>query len=92
MSAAFIQVGTWEDLSTNDFRAQFETNVFGTLKVTKALLPHFRQRKTGVNVLISSLSGWIRHDFCGAYAGSKFALEGNLYFSGAMLMAPTQLF
>ena len=76
-NAAFIQVGTWEDLSADDFRAQFETNVFGTLKVTKALLPHFRQRKTGVNVFISSLSGWIGHDFCGAYAGSKFALEGT---------------
>jgi NADP-dependent 3-hydroxy acid dehydrogenase YdfG len=76
-NAAFIQVGTWEDLSAEDFRAQFETNVFGTLKVTKALLPHFRQRKMGVNVFISSLSGWIGHDFCGAYAGSKFALEGT---------------
>lgn len=80
-NAAYIQVGTWEDLSVDEFRAQFETNVFGTLKVTKALLPHFRQRKAGVNVFISSLSGWIGHDFCGAYAGSKFALEGRLSIS-----------
>ena len=85
LEPAYIQVGTWEDLSVEDFRAQFETNVFGTLKVTKALLPHFRQQKAGVNVFISSLSGWIGHDFCGAYAGSKFALEGRLNISKELL-------
>ncbi|KAK0283740.1 hypothetical protein LTR35_006199 [Friedmanniomyces endolithicus] len=56
--------------------ATFDTNVFGTIKVTRALLPHFRERRAGVNVFIGSLSGWIGHDFCGTYAGSKFALEG----------------
>lgn len=78
-NAAYIQVGTCEDLSADEFRAQFETNVFGTLKITKALLPHFRQRRSGANVFVSSLSGWVGHDFCGAYAGSKFALEGMSY-------------
>lgn len=75
-NAAFITIGTWEDLSHEDWVAQFNTNVFGTIKVTKAVLPHFRERKTGTTVFIGSLSGWIGHGGCSAYAGSKFALEG----------------
>ncbi|CAI6331460.1 unnamed protein product [Periconia digitata] len=75
-NAAYIAIGTWEDLSYEDWLAQFDTNVFGTIKVTKALLPHFRERKKGTMVFISSLSGWIGHAGCSAYAGSKFALEG----------------
>lgn len=75
-NAAYIAIGTWEDLSYEDWLAQFDTNVFGTIKVTKALLPHFRERKTGTMVFISSLSGWVGHAGCSAYAGSKFALEG----------------
>jgi NAD(P)-dependent dehydrogenase (short-subunit alcohol dehydrogenase family) len=75
-NAAYIAIGTWEDLSYEDWLAQFDTNVFGTIKVTKAILPHFRERKTGTMVFISSLSGWVGHAGCSAYAGSKFALEG----------------
>jgi NAD(P)-dependent dehydrogenase (short-subunit alcohol dehydrogenase family) len=59
-----------------DFQAQFDTNVLGVIKVTRALLPHFRSRRFGNIVFISSLSGWIGHPRCSAYAGSKFALEG----------------
>ncbi|KAF2729578.1 NAD(P)-binding protein [Polyplosphaeria fusca] len=75
-NAGFFRAGTWEDLEHEDWLAQFDTNVFGTIKTTKALLPHFRQRKSGTNVFISSLSGWIGHPICSPYAGSKFALEG----------------
>lgn len=85
-NAAYIQVGTLEDLSIDELRAQFETNVFGVLKVTKAVLPHFRERRSGVNVFMSSLSGWVGHSFCGAYAGSKFALEGRYSFWSAMIL------
>ncbi len=59
------------------FLAQFETNVFGAIKVTKAVLPHFRERRAGTNVFISSRSGWCGDPFCSAYSGSKFALEGK---------------
>jgi NAD(P)-dependent dehydrogenase (short-subunit alcohol dehydrogenase family) len=75
-NAAYITIGTLEGLSHEDWLAQFDTNVFGTIKVTKALLPHFRARRSGTMVFISSLSGWIGHAGCSAYAGSKFALEG----------------
>ncbi len=58
------------------FVAEFDTNVFGSIKVTRAILPHFRQRRAGTVVFIGSLSGWIGDPFCSAYSGSKFALEG----------------
>ena len=63
--------------SHQDFLATFETNTFGPIKVTRAILPHFRQRKSGVMVFVSSLSGWVGHGYTGAYAASKFALEGE---------------
>lgn len=61
----------------SQFRQAFETNVFGVLKVTKALLPHFRERRMGTNVFISSLSGFHGYEFNAGYSGTKFALEGE---------------
>ncbi|KAF2024069.1 NAD(P)-binding protein [Setomelanomma holmii] len=75
-NAAFIQAGAVEDLEHEDWLAEFDTNVFGVIKVTKALLPHFRTRKAGTMVFISSRSGWVGDPFVPAYLGSKFALEG----------------
>ncbi|KAF1988940.1 NAD(P)-binding protein [Aulographum hederae CBS 113979] len=75
-NASYISIGLWEDLEYEDYLAQFDTNVFGTIKVTRAISPHFRQRKAGTLVFIGSLSGWIGHPGVSAYAGSKFALEG----------------
>ncbi|KAF3074466.1 putative oxidoreductase YusZ [Trichoderma lentiforme] len=75
-NAAYVLGGAWEDLSYEQFHDAFETNVFGPLKTTKAVLPHFRERKTGMNVFISSISGWSGMEFNGGYAGTKFALEG----------------
>ncbi|GIJ91260.1 hypothetical protein Asppvi_010225 [Aspergillus pseudoviridinutans] len=75
-NAAYVAVGAWEDVSDEEFRANFDTNVFGVLKVTKALLPHFRQRRSGTTVFISSRSGWYGDPFVGPYSGTKFALEG----------------
>ncbi|KAK7414935.1 hypothetical protein QQX98_006260 [Neonectria punicea] len=75
-NAAYILGGSWEDLSDQQFRESFDTNVFGVLKVTKALLPHFRERRSGINVFISSISGWYGYEFNAGYSGTKFALEG----------------
>lgn len=65
-----------EDLSMDDWRAQFETNVFGVLRVTRAVLPHMRERRRGRILMMSSLSGLVTPPTQGAYSSSKHALEG----------------
>jgi NAD(P)-dependent dehydrogenase (short-subunit alcohol dehydrogenase family) len=65
-----------EDLSMDDWRAQFETNFFGVLRVTRAVLPHMRQRRSGRILMMSSLSGLVTPPTQGAYSSSKHALEG----------------
>lgn len=77
--------------SYHDCLASFETNVFGPLKVTRAILPHLRERRSGTIVFISSLSGWVGHQFTGAYASSRFALEGPFHQTNSppSLVRPT---
>jgi NAD(P)-dependent dehydrogenase (short-subunit alcohol dehydrogenase family) len=65
-----------EDLSMDDWRAQFETNFFGVLRVTRAVLPHMRERRSGRILMMSSLSGLVTPPTQGAYSSSKHALEG----------------
>ena len=65
-----------EDLSMEDWRAQFETNVFGVLRVTRAVLPQMRARRSGRILMMSSLSGLMTPPTQGAYSSSKHALEG----------------
>ncbi len=65
-----------EDLTMEDWRAQFETNFFGVLRVTRAVLPHMRERRSGRILMMSSLSGLVTPPTQGAYSSSKHALEG----------------
>src|SRR5579864_3892167 len=65
-----------EDLTMEDWRAQFETNFFGVLRVTRAILPQMRERCSGRIVMMSSLSGLVTPPTQGAYSSSKHALEG----------------
>lgn len=69
-------VAAVEDLRLEDLRAQFETNFFGVVRVTQAVLPHMRERRRGRILMISSVAGLIVPPTYGAYSGSKFALEG----------------
>jgi NAD(P)-dependent dehydrogenase (short-subunit alcohol dehydrogenase family) len=64
-----------EDLSLEDWRLQFETNFFGVLRVTQAVVPDMRQRKRGRIVMMSSVSGFVTAPTQGAYSSSIFALE-----------------
>jgi NAD(P)-dependent dehydrogenase (short-subunit alcohol dehydrogenase family) len=65
-----------EDLSMEGWRAQFETNFFGVLRVTRAVLPQMRARRSGRILMMSSLSGLVTPPTQGAYSSSKHALEG----------------
>ncbi len=64
-----------EDLRLEDWRRQFETNFFGVLRVTQAVLPHMRERRRGRIIMMSSVSGFVTAPTQGAYSSSKFALE-----------------
>jgi NAD(P)-dependent dehydrogenase (short-subunit alcohol dehydrogenase family) len=64
-----------EDLRMEDWRRQFETNFFGVVRVTQAVLPHMRERKSGRIIMMSSVSGFVTVPTQGAYSSSKFALE-----------------
>jgi NAD(P)-dependent dehydrogenase (short-subunit alcohol dehydrogenase family) len=74
-NAGVAIAGPLEFLPVAEVRRQFEINVLGQLAVTQALLPSIRQAR-GRIVMMSSVSGRIASPFVGAYAGSKFALEG----------------
>jgi NAD(P)-dependent dehydrogenase (short-subunit alcohol dehydrogenase family) len=75
-NAGNFYAGFFEEITPEDFRAQVETNLFGPLNVTRAVLPVMRAQRSGVVVTISSTAGLIGQEFCTAYAASKFALEG----------------
>lgn len=75
-SAGVGYMAVVEELRMADFRQQFETNVFGALRVTQAVLPHMRQRRKGRILMMSSAAGLISPPTYGAYSSSKHALEG----------------
>jgi short-subunit dehydrogenase len=68
--------GTVEDLSIEEFKEQFETNFFGLVRVTKAVLPIMRNQNSGKIVNLSSIVGKMAIPLNSAYTSSKFAVEG----------------
>ena len=68
--------GYFEEISPEHLRQQIETNLFGPMNVTRAVLPVLREQRAGHIITISSLAGLIGQEFCAAYAASKFGLEG----------------
>jgi NAD(P)-dependent dehydrogenase (short-subunit alcohol dehydrogenase family) len=75
-NAGNFYAGFFEEITPGDYRAQIETNLFGPLNVTRAVLPVMRAQRSGLVVTISSTAGIVGQAFCTAYAASKFALEG----------------
>jgi NAD(P)-dependent dehydrogenase (short-subunit alcohol dehydrogenase family) len=75
-NAGNFYAGYFEEISDAQFRAQMETNFFGPLNVTRAVLPVMRAQRSGHVVTFSSTAGIIGGEFVAAYAASKFALEG----------------
>jgi NAD(P)-dependent dehydrogenase (short-subunit alcohol dehydrogenase family) len=74
-NAAYYCFGPVEETSPDELRAQFETNVIGVLRVTRAVLPAMRARGGGAVVNLSSVSGRVVVPVTGPYHASKFALE-----------------
>jgi len=75
-NAGYEHHGAVEELSMDEIKTQFETNFFGAVRVTKAVLPTMRKQRSGTIVNVSSIGGIIGVPLNSAYVGSKFALEG----------------
>lgn len=90
-NAGFGQPGAVEDLDRETLRAQFETNVFGTLDLTNRLIPWMRQAGEGRIIQNSSVLGFVSLAYRGAYNASKYALEG-LYDTLRLELAGTGIY
>lgn len=75
-NAGYGLLGYFEEISEKLIRQQMETNVFGTMKLTRAVLPVMRRQKQGLIVTVSSTSGIKAVEGDSVYCASKFALEG----------------
>jgi NAD(P)-dependent dehydrogenase (short-subunit alcohol dehydrogenase family) len=75
-NAGYGHVGAIEELSEGELRLQYEVNLFGVLRVTRALLPQLRHQRSGHIVQMSSLNGVVGMAGGGHYVATKFALEG----------------
>lgn len=75
-NAGFSVMGPFEEMSDAQCRAQMETNFFGALAVTRAVLPHMRAVQAGRIITVSSNAVNAPHPMFSLYAASKWALEG----------------
>jgi len=75
-NAGYGLVGAFEDLEMDEIKAQYETNLFGLIRTTQAVLPIMREQKSGMIVNISSGAGRFGYPGGSAYVGTKFAIEG----------------
>jgi len=75
-NAGYGLLGSVEESSAEEVRAVFETNVFGLLNVTRAVLPYMRKQRSGHVISMSSIGGYSSHEGWGVYCATKFAVEG----------------
>lgn len=75
-NAGFGLLGAVEEATAVEIEKLYATNVFGLLKVTRAVLPHMRRQRSGHVINISSIGGYVSHGGWGVYCSTKFAVEG----------------
>jgi len=75
-NAGIFIAGFFETISPAQMRQQMETNFFGPLNITRAVLPIMRHQRSGQVITLSSTAGLVGQEFVAAYCASKFALEG----------------
>lgn len=75
-NAGYGLTGPFEGASEAQIRRQFDTNVFGLMAVTRAVLPHFRQRRSGTVINVASMGGRLTFPLYSVYHGTKWAVDG----------------
>lgn len=75
-NAAYILEGAVEECSDGEVQRVFDTNVFGMLRMVRAVLPHMRERRSGVIANVGSAGGWTGIPVIGVYGATKFAIAG----------------
>jgi NAD(P)-dependent dehydrogenase (short-subunit alcohol dehydrogenase family) len=75
-NAGYVLSGAFEDLAIDEIKTQYETNFFGLIRTTQAVLPIMRTQKSGIIVNISSGAGRFGYPGHSAYISTKFAVEG----------------
>ena len=75
-NAGRTHVGAFEETTDAELRELFDLHVFGPVALTRAVLPHMRERRSGAVVQMSSMGGQMSFAGFSAYSGTKFALEG----------------
>ncbi|PEP39439.1 short-chain dehydrogenase [Bacillus pseudomycoides] len=75
-NAGYASGGFIEEIPVEEYRRQFETNVFGAISITQIVLPYMRKQKSGKIINVSSISGQVGFPGLSPYVSSKYALEG----------------
>lgn len=75
-NAGYGLLGAVEEATAEEIEKIYATNVFGLLKVTRAVLPHMRRQRSGHVMNISSIGGYVGFPGWGVYGSTKFAIEG----------------
>jgi len=90
-NAGYGLLAAVEEATSEEVERQFQTNVFGLLKVTRAVLPHLRRARKGHVINISAIAGYAAFAGWGIYSSTKFAVEG-LTEALAIELAPLGIF
>ncbi len=75
-NAGYANGGFVEETPVEEYRKQFETNLFGAISITQLVLPYMREQQSGKIINISSISGQVAFPVLSPYVSSKYALEG----------------
>ncbi|EEL50536.1 MULTISPECIES: oxidoreductase [Bacillus cereus group] len=75
-NAGYASGGFVEEVPIEEYKKQFETNVFGAISITQVVLPYMRKQKSGKIINVSSISGQVGFPGLSPYVSSKYALEG----------------
>jgi len=75
-NAGYGLLGAFEACSPEQIQKQFDTNVFGLMNVTRAILPHWRERRSGLLINVSSMGGRLTAPLYSLYHSTKWAVEG----------------